>query len=273
MGPGVSCGRVVGRGRAARPAWSKITLQQSGRRNGQRVDGRRTAPRRAVRPRRGGAAAAPRRARVRPPAGARGRRADARRRSRAWSAPCGTASTGAGLRMGSYLHLAKLLVRNALLVVAVGQPRAAPPRLRQRNATHGRAPHRSSPTCCTLCCCCCCFDMAWRSACMSSCSTVGIWVEALDACLARRPLFACVDFLLTTKVRAPPRTQPLTAHAHVLTVCCACVLKQERGHRSCGKLGHAAAFRPKLSQTPPRTPVLGTSCPQKCILVSEVLAF
>ena len=88
-----------------------------------------------------------------------------------------------------------------------------------------------------------------------------------------RPLFACVDFLLTTKVRAPPRTQPLTAHAHVLTVCCACVLKQERGHRSCGKLGHAAAFRPKLSQTPPRTPVLGTSCPQKCILVSEVLAF
>ena len=40
--------------------------------------------------------------------------------------------------MASYLHLAKLLVRDALLVVAVGQPRAAPPRLRQRNATHGR---------------------------------------------------------------------------------------------------------------------------------------
>ena len=41
-------------------------------------------------------------------------------------------------RLASYLHMAKLIVRNALLVVAVGRPRGAPPRLRQRNAVHGR---------------------------------------------------------------------------------------------------------------------------------------
>ena len=60
-----------------------------------------------------------------------------------------------------------------------------------------------------------------------------------------RPAAVCVRRLPPrAEVRATPRTQPLTAHAHVLTVCCARVLEQERGRGSAADLAAAASRLP-----------------------------
>ena len=127
----------------------------------------------------------PHRARVRPRAGARDRRADALVADRVRARSCCTISTGAGLcivwRMASILHMAKLLVRNALFVVAVVRPRGAPPCL-QRSTVHGQ--HRTS-LCQGLHVVLCCFDTA-------SCCTIGMCVTAVDAC--------CSDRVATTGV-------------------------------------------------------------------------
>ena len=226
------------------------------------------APRRAGRPRRGGAAAAAHRARVRPPAGARSRRADAlvadRVRARLHAAPFPLEQISAMLlELGVVPPHGKAdrAQRAARRRRGTAARRAAAFAAAQRRAR--AAQHLSSPTGCTLCCCCC-FDMASCSACMCSCSTIGMCVEELDACCSdraaatgtwaaapcasgavassraehprcrpgpraavARPAAVCVRRLPPrAEVRATPRTQPLTAHAHVLTVCCVCACAQ-----------------------------------------------
>ena len=166
-------------------------------------------------------------------------------------------------RMASYLHMAKLIVRNALLVVAVGRPRIAPPRLRQRNAVHGRHStflHQLAARCAAAA------ALTWRrapracaraarSACASRSWTHAAVIAPRQPARGRprraraapsllralchprcrpgpraavaRPVAVCVRRLPPrAEVRATPRTQPLTAHAHVLTVCCVCACAQ-----------------------------------------------
>ena len=146
-------------------------------------------------------------------------------------------------RLASYLHMAKLIVRNALLVVAVGRPRVAPPRLRQRNAVHGRHStflHQLAARCAAAA------ALTWRRApracaraARSACASRS-WTHAAviaprqpargrprraraapsllrELCIRAagrahvprwpgRPLFACVDFLL--EQRCARRLEP-----------------------------------------------------------------